>query len=216
MFAHLSATLKRRAFAPSLLVVITYSSCAGADDYAKGGYAGAVDAILSEAVENGHLDQSVKDDILPEYEEGQRFFGEVFHSNGVTATRAISQASGLAGSIQKTLTAGARNVDTSSTEADERPRSTLDTYALPADSDTLVVPLRVGGDTDLIRATFEKNNCVATETQLFEAIAADSDMWAANQAIVSWSNAPDFERNYEVINREPFTYKLKTGSVCGG
>ena len=104
---------------------------------------------------------------------------------------------------------------TSSPEADEIPRKTLDTYTLPADSDTLVAPLQVGGDADLIRATFEKNNCVATETQLFEAISAGSDIWAANQAIVSWSSAPDFKSNYEIIDREPFTYRLKTGAVCG-
>lgn len=105
MFVNSNKKMTNRfnAAASCLLIALCTKSMAVAQEYGEGGLAGVYDKYLTEAVENGHIEQSVKDDILPHYQDAQQLLGEAFHSQGATVTRAIGKGSGLAGAVQKSM-----------------------------------------------------------------------------------------------------------------
>ncbi|HIE30549.1 TPA: hypothetical protein EYP66_25100 [Candidatus Poribacteria bacterium] len=77
------------------------------------------------------------------------------------------------------------------------------------------LPPREDDFPDVIRWVFEVNQCVATEDQLADAISSRSDARTANIVIVNWGKTPIFLQNYQVISRDPYTYRFIGSEICG-
>lgn len=65
---------------------------------------------------------------------------------------------------------------------------------------------------DIVRWVFESNKCVATETQLFDALNQRFGTMLANNTVIDVSNDADVT----VISRDPYTYRFAGSELCGG
>jgi hypothetical protein len=60
-------------------------------------------------------------------------------------------------------------------------------------------------------AVFRRQNCVASESEIFQAITGDGHgVWDANQLIVSWAESGFLT----VVSPSPFTYRIEDPSAC--
>jgi hypothetical protein len=74
-----------------------------------------------------------------------------------------------------------------------------------------VVPANPDDIMDIVRWTFEKNDCVATETQLLESIQTFGfGTMLANNTVIRVANDP----STKVISRRPFVYKFSGSVLC--
>ena len=62
-----------------------------------------------------------------------------------------------------------------------------------------------------IDRTFLQNNCVATESDLYTAVERQYGPGNGQPVMRIWSTSPTFDQNYEVIARDPFTYRWTSG-----
>ncbi len=64
----------------------------------------------------------------------------------------------------------------------------------------------------VIDKVFVDNGCIATEQQLFDAIKKTTGSYLdAQPTVLSWSNDRNFNQKYDVISRDPYTYRWKAG-----
>lgn len=71
-------------------------------------------------------------------------------------------------------------------------------------------------DRNEIAQTFIRQNCVATESELYEAVMQRwGSISGAQAALRIWSEAPNFREEYDVLSRDPFTYRWKAGPCAG-
>lgn len=62
-----------------------------------------------------------------------------------------------------------------------------------------------------IDRVFLRNNCRATEDALWQEIKDQYSIGDARTQLLIWSRSPNFNDNYEVLSRDPFEYRWKTG-----
>ena len=77
-------------------------------------------------------------------------------------------------------------------------------------------PVARPDDVPLIDRIFLDNGCVATEDQLFSAIAAEYSISDAQAQILNWSQSPGFSQDYDVLSRDPFTYRWRSPLCTAG
>jgi hypothetical protein len=65
---------------------------------------------------------------------------------------------------------------------------------------------------DIVRWVFETNKCVATETQLFDALYSRFGTSLANKTVIDVSNDADVT----LVSRDPYTYRFAGSELCGG
>ncbi|ETX13296.1 hypothetical protein OCH239_12370 [Roseivivax halodurans JCM 10272] len=67
-------------------------------------------------------------------------------------------------------------------------------------------------DRNEIAQTFLRQNCVATESELFEAVRQRwGSIGDAHAALRIWGETPGFSDDYEILSRDPFTYRWTAG-----
>lgn len=64
---------------------------------------------------------------------------------------------------------------------------------------------------DKLDLMFQRQGCTATETQVYDTLRDGQSIGDGQVRMLNWSKSPTWNENYEIVSRDPFIYRMKSG-----